>query len=167
MREIYTSFFNSPIGIIKISANNTHILSLDIVTDLTTSTIPTKAIQSCLKQLDEYFKGKRKKFNLPLKIEGTPFQIRVWKELSKIPFGKVISYKELAQKVGKPKAFRAVGNANGKNKFPIILPCHRVIASDGTLGGYGLGLPRKKKLLDHEEVPLTWPKFISKLSKLN
>jgi methylated-DNA-[protein]-cysteine S-methyltransferase len=167
MREIYTSFFNSPIGIIKISANNTHILSLDIVTNLTTSTIPTKAIQSCLKQLDEYFKGKRKKFNLPLKIEGTPFQIRVWKELSKIPFGKVISYKELAQKVGKPKAFRAVGNANGKNKFPIILPCHRVIASDGTLGGYGLGLPRKKKLLDHEEVPLTWPKFISKLSKLN
>jgi methylated-DNA-[protein]-cysteine S-methyltransferase len=129
--------------------------------------MPTKAIQSCLKQLDEYFKGKRKKFNLPLKMEGTPFQIRVWKELSKIPFGKVISYKELAQKVGKPKAFRAVGNANGKNKFPIILPCHRVIASDGTLGGYGLGLPRKKKLLDHEEVPLTWPKFISKLSKLN
>jgi methylated-DNA-[protein]-cysteine S-methyltransferase len=167
MREIYTSFFNSPIGIIKISANNTHILSLDIVTNLTPSTMPTKAIQSCLKQLDEYFKGKRKKFNLPLKIEGTPFQIRVWKELSKIPFGKVISYKELAQKVGKPKAFRAVGNANGKNKFPIILPCHRVIASDGTLGGYGLGLPRKKKLLDHEEVPLTWPKFISKLSKLN
>ncbi len=100
-------------------------------------------------------------------MEGTPFEKQVWVELSKIPFGKVISYKDLAQKVGKPKAFRAVGNANSKNKFPIILPCHRVIASNGTLGGYALGLDRKEKLLVHEKVPLTWPIIISKLDKHN
>lgn len=167
MNEIYTAFYHSPIGIIKILASNTHILSLDITTEITKCAKNSEPLQLCLKQLNEYFEGKRKKFNLPLKIEGTTFQKKVWFELSRIPFGTVISYKDLAKKVGKPKAFRAVGNANGKNKFPIILPCHRVIASDGTLGGYGLGLPRKKKLLDHEEVPLTWPKFISKLSKLN
>lgn len=155
MSKIYTSFYHSPIGIIKILASDTHLLSLDIVAKMTNGTKTSTPLLSCLKQLDEYFIGKRKKFNLPLKLEGTFFQKKVWVELSKIPFGTVISYKDLAKKVGKPKAFRAVGNANGKNKFPIILPCHRVIASDGKLGGYGLGLPRKKKLLDHEMVPLT------------
>lgn len=162
MSEIYTAFYNSPIGIIKIVANDSYILSLDIVAKMTISAKKSKPLQLCLTQLNEYFTGKREKFDLPLKLEGTSFQKQVWQELSKIPFGKVISYKELAQRVGKPKAFRAVGNANGKNKFPIILPCHRVVASNGTLGGYGLGLPCKKKLLIHEKVPLTWPIFISK-----
>ncbi len=148
-------------------ASDTHIISLDITTKSAKRTKTSKPMQLCLKQLGEYFKGKRKKFNLPLKLDGTPFQKQVWKELSKIPFGKVISYKDLAQKVGKPKAFRAVGNANGKNKFPIILPCHRVIASNGSLGGYGLGLASKKILLVHEKAPLTWPIFISELSKTN
>jgi len=165
MKGIYTAFYHSPIGIIKIVASNTHLLSLDMVPRMTYRTSTSAPLLLCLKQLDEYFEGKRRKFNLPLKLEGTFFQKKVWVELSKIPFGTVISYKDLAKKVGKPMAFRAVGNANGKNKFPIILPCHRVIASDGSLGGYGLGLPRKEKLLVHERVPLTWPKYIPKLTK--
>lgn len=167
MSEIYTDFYHSPIGIIKIVASDTHIISLDITTKSTNRTKTSKPMLLCLKQLDEYFKGKRKQFNLPLKMEGTPFQKKVWTELSKIPFGKVVSYKDLAKKVGKPKAFRAVGNANGKNKFPIILPCHRVIASNGSMGGFALGLASKEKLLVHEKAPLTWPIFISKLSKTN
>ena len=167
MKGIYTAFYHSPIGIIKIVTSNTHILSLDMVPRMTACASTCAPLLLCLKQLDEYFEGRREKFNLPLKLEGTPFQKQVWKELSKIPFGRVISYKDLAQKIGKPKAFRAVGNANSKNKFPIILPCHRVIASNGSLGGYALGLASKEKLLVHEKVPLTWPIFISKLSKLN
>ena len=167
MSEIYTCFFHSPIGIIKIVANDTHLLSVNIAKKLTKCTKSSRPLQLCLEQLSEYFSGKRKKFDLPLEMEGTPFEKQVWVELSKIPYGKVISYKDLAQKAGKPKAFRAVGNANSKNKFPIILPCHRVIASNGALGGYGLGLDRKEKLLIHEKVPLTWPLNIPKLSKHN
>jgi len=105
------------------------------------------------KQLSEYLAGKRKKFDLKIdfkKLPGTPFQKRVWKELIKIPYGTVISYKELARRVGKPKAYRAVGNANGKNPIPVIIPCHRVIAADGSLGGYSSGLHIKKKLLKLE-----------------
>jgi methylated-DNA-[protein]-cysteine S-methyltransferase len=150
MKGIYTAFYHSPIGIIKIISNETHLLSLSIVTKLTKGTKVSKPLLLCLKQIDEYFLGQRNNFDLPLKLEGTPFEKMVWKELQKIPFGKVLSYKELATKVRKPKAFRAVGNANSKNNFPIIIPCHRVIASNGTLGGYALGLTRKKKLLTHE-----------------
>lgn len=102
-------------------------------------------------QLKEYLDGKRKKFDIPLELEGTEFQKRVWKELQKIPFGKTISYKELAQRVGSPKACRAVGSANGKNPISIIVPCHRVIASDGSLGGYAGGCDLKVKLLEVEQ----------------
>lgn len=101
-------------------------------------------------QLTEYFSGQRQNFELPLDPIGTPFQQRVWQELCKIPYGECISYRQLAERVGSPKGYRAVGNANGKNPITIIQPCHRVIASDGTLGGYSAGLDRKRFLLGLE-----------------
>ena len=98
-------------------------------------------------QLSEYFKGKRKLFKLPLDIEGTEFQKRVWKELEKIPYGETITYKELAIRLGDEKVIRAAASANGANPLSIIIPCHRVIGSDGSLIGYGGGLHIKEKLL--------------------
>lgn len=98
-------------------------------------------------QLDEYFAGERQTFELALDPQGTPFQKKVWLALADIPYGETISYAELARRVGRPKAFRAVGQANGRNPLAIILPCHRVITSVGTIGGYGGGLPMKRELL--------------------
>ena len=103
-------------------------------------------------QLKEYFDGKRKAFKLPLDAAGTPFQKNVWKALSRIPYGKTYSYKDVADRIRNPKAVRAVGNANGKNPLCIIVPCHRVIANDGSLGGYSAGLGIKVKLLSLEKV---------------
>ena len=107
-------------------------------------------IIQCIEQLIQYFGGERRFFDLPLNQEGTPFQKQVWSELTSIPFGKTISYIELAIKTGDPKATRAVAAANGKNNIAIIVPCHRVIGADKTLVGYGGGLWRKKWLLEHE-----------------
>ncbi|MBY0271936.1 MAG: trifunctional transcriptional activator/DNA repair protein Ada/methylated-DNA--[protein]-cysteine S-methyltransferase [Alphaproteobacteria bacterium] len=110
----------------------------------------TQPIRSIENELNQYFEGHLKEFETPLHLLGSPFQKRVWEELQKIPFGETRSYAELAATIGKPSAFRAVANANGANQFAIVIPCHRVINSNGELGGYGGGLPRKKWLLDHE-----------------
>ena len=110
-----------------------------------------KFILKAVKQLKEYFAGKRKEFDIDLNFDGTVFQNRVWKALSEIPFGKTVAYKDIAQKIKNPKAVRAVGTANGKNPYCIIVPCHRVIAADGSIGGYGGGIPAKRKLLDIEQ----------------
>ena len=113
-------------------------------------TISTKAngyLIQTERQLREYFAGKRKKFSIKLDISGTEFQESVWYALNKIAYGETISYAQQARLVRRPKAFRAVGSANGKNPVAIVLPCHRVIASSGTLGGYGGGLATKRKLL--------------------
>jgi O-6-methylguanine DNA methyltransferase len=124
-------------------------------------TLQTKSIEKetpllleAKKQLDEYFEKKRKNFELPLLILGTEFQKSVWEQLQTIPYGKTISYKALATKQGNPKSFRAVANANGANKIAVIIPCHRVIASDGSLGGYSGGIEIKKELLDLEGLKL-------------
>ncbi len=109
------------------------------------------ALKLAAEQLKSYFAGLLDHFDLPLAFRGTEFQKRVWGELTKIPFGQTISYGELARRVGSPKASRAVGLANGKNPIAIIVPCHRVIGANGTLTGYGGGLPRKKKLLELEQ----------------
>lgn len=100
-----------------------------------------------MRQLQAYFAGKLKEFDVPLTLEGTEFQNRVWTSLLTIPYGETISYMQLAQRIGNPKAVRAVGLANGSNPIPIIIPCHRVIGSDGSLTGFGGGLPTKQKLL--------------------
>jgi methylated-DNA-[protein]-cysteine S-methyltransferase len=105
------------------------------------------ALQS---QMDEYFQGQRKDFDIPLKLKGSEFQIAVWKQIRKIPFGKTLSYGEQAKKIGRASAVRAVASANGHNRFPILIPCHRVLRSDGSIGGYSGGVGLKVKLLEFE-----------------
>jgi len=110
-----------------------------------------KKNEEARKQLQEYFHGKRRKFSLPLCLEGTPFQKKVWNALQKIPYGETCFYQQIAEEIGKPKASRAVGNAIGANPLPIIIPCHRVIKKNGELGGYSGGEGIKEKLLKHEK----------------
>lgn len=110
----------------------------------------TDLLQRAARQLEAYFQGRRKEFALPLDPEGTPFQKQVWEELQRIPFGETVSYKEIARRIGRPTATRAVGLANGRNPLAIVIPCHRVIGQDGSLTGYGGGLPIKRRLLDME-----------------
>jgi len=107
-------------------------------------------LSKAVREVDEYFRGKRKKFSLELVLRGTEFQKAVWRRLVEIPYGETVSYGQVAKAVGKPKAVRAVGMANAVNRIGVIIPCHRVIGSDGQLTGYGGGLWRKKWLLAHE-----------------
>jgi methylated-DNA-[protein]-cysteine S-methyltransferase len=111
---------------------------------------PSEYLYNCVKQIDEYFRGERQVFEINFAIEGTEFQKKVWNELMAIPYGKTKSYLEITKILGDLKAIRAVARANGQNKIPIIIPCHRVIGNDGSLVGYAGGLWRKKWLLDHE-----------------
>jgi methylated-DNA-[protein]-cysteine S-methyltransferase len=106
--------------------------------------------QHIVNQLDQYFQGERRTFELELELHGTPFQLSVWHELQRIAYGTTITYHQLAQRIGRPTATRAVGLANGQNPIPIIIPCHRVIGSDGSLTGFGGGLEIKRALLVHE-----------------
>jgi methylated-DNA-[protein]-cysteine S-methyltransferase len=108
-------------------------------------------IAEATRQLDEYFAGRRRAFALPLAPAGTPFQQTVWQALTQIPYGGTVSYSQIAERIGKPSAVRAVGAANGQNPIPIVIPCHRVIGSDGRLVGFGGGLPLKRYLLALEQ----------------
>lgn len=149
-------FYHSPLGLIKLKSSGANISELLYVEEETDneadsfSAIEKKVLQKCLQQLDEYFSGKRIKFDVAIEQQGTVFQQKVWKELLSIPFGKTITYYQLAHQVGDVKSIRAAASANGKNKINIIVPCHRVIGTNGSLTGYAGGLPRKKWLLDHE-----------------
>jgi methylated-DNA-[protein]-cysteine S-methyltransferase len=142
---------NSPLGFTKISGDENGISSISILNseEKITDIIPVR-LEDCVHQLHEYFEGKRTQFDLTLNPEGTEFQKKVWNELQVIPYGKTCSYLKLSQQMGDIKAIRAVANANGKNPIWIIIPCHRVIGSDGSLTGYAGGLHRKKWLLEHE-----------------
>jgi methylated-DNA-[protein]-cysteine S-methyltransferase len=115
--------------------------------DESSSSSTTRSLDDLTTQITEYFSGKRKTFTFPLNPRGTPFQLAVWNALLEIPYGDTITYAELAQRIGKPSAVRAVGAANGANPIPVIIPCHRVIGSNGTLTGYGGGIERKQWLL--------------------
>jgi len=110
----------------------------------------SETLQNAVKQVNEYFAGRRQAFDLPLALRGTTFQLRVWEELTAIPFGGKKTYGDIAEAVGLPTAFRAVGNANGRNNLPLFVPCHRVLAAGGKLGGYTGGLGLKSRLLAHE-----------------
>jgi methylated-DNA-[protein]-cysteine S-methyltransferase len=149
--RIYQTFYKSPIGHVRITATRDSILTLDFVekSPPDDDDLPL-CMKECVKQIAEYFEGRRKSFLLNLAPRGTEFQRLIWRRLEKIPFGSVVSYRELAGIIGKPNAFRAVGNANGKNPISIIIPCHRVVGSNGSLTGYGGGLWRKEWLLAHE-----------------
>jgi methylated-DNA-[protein]-cysteine S-methyltransferase len=111
-----------------------------------------KAVCEAREQILAYFAGERRRFDLPLRPVGTPFQLKVWTTLGEIPFGATWSYADLARRIGEPKAMRAVGAANGRNPLPIVLPCHRVIGANGRLTGFGGGLPMKQFLLVHEGI---------------
>ncbi|MDP4263150.1 MAG: methylated-DNA--[protein]-cysteine S-methyltransferase [Bacteroidota bacterium] len=154
MADIFTTYYHSPVGLLKISGTENYIseVSFHDVTEKSEGNkkhLPPILIH-CIEQLIQYFNGERRVFDLPINQEGTAFQKEVWNELCTIPYGRTISYLDLARKTGDPKATRAVANANGKNNVAIIVPCHRVIGSDKTLVGYGGGLWRKKWLLEHE-----------------
>jgi len=148
------SYYLSPIGLLEISGEFEYIDSIKFIDDENfipvSNAEPSGAIALCVEQLKEYFKGSLKSFELPLRKKGTPFQMNVWDELLKISFGATISYHELAKRLGDEKVIRAAAHANGKNPLAIVIPCHRVIGSDGSLTGYAGGLKRKQFLLDHE-----------------
>jgi methylated-DNA-[protein]-cysteine S-methyltransferase len=152
MQRAYRAYYDSPIGILEIVGTEQAITSVRFV-DKKIDPEPSipLPLKDCCKQLYEYFVGDRKEFSLQLRMEGTPFQKKVWNQLLKIPFGETVSYKDIAAAIDNEKAVRAVGGANGKNNISIIIPCHRVIAHDGTMGGYGGGLDKKEWLLDHEK----------------
>lgn len=155
----YFQTLESPIGPLKITADNQSVLAIEFHQRAERER-PNQITKLTAKQLAEYFQGKRKSFNIPLSAAGTEFQKKVWQELENIPFGETRSYLDIAQMVGNTKAVRAVGAANGKNPIPIIVPCHRVIGSNGTLTGFAGGLESKKWLLDHESSQLE-PRLLS------
>lgn len=149
------TYYNSPIGILKIGGTAQYICELTFVEDKESIAYPpgntiTPVMQHCTEQLIEFFSGARTHFDVPVYQPGTPFQQRVWNELLQIPYGKTVSYLELARQLGNEDAIRAVAASNAKNKICIILPCHRVIGTNKSLVGYVGGLPRKKWLLQHE-----------------
>lgn len=142
--------FLSPIGVLEIAAANGSITRVTFMDDEPALSSSDPVLDECVKQLDEYFNGTRKTFDLPLAPIGTDFRKSVWSELQNIPWGHTISYMDLAKRLDDPKVIRAAGTANGKNPIAIIIPCHRVIGSDGSLTGYAGGLERKQWLLEHE-----------------
>ena len=157
---MHVSFLQSPIGIIEIKATDEFVTAVlfrrtstdnpagDQIQEISECTHPL--LRLCEKQLHEYFGGERRQFDLPVQQEGSAFQQKVWAALTGIPYGRTISYLELSKRIGNVKAIRAVGTTNGNNSLPIIVPCHRVIGSDGSLTGYNGELWRKKWLLEHE-----------------
>jgi len=155
------TYFESPIGRLLLTTDGTHLTGLYMEpsrkaqsTDGWVEDITVGPLAETARQLGEYFAGTRREFDLPLRSQGTPFQTRVWRELVEIPYGQTWSYGELAKRIDKPSASRAVGLANGRNPISIVVPCHRVIGADGSLTGYGGGLERKRWLLAHEGDPI-------------
>ena len=145
-----TCFIKLPLGMAKIIGDESGIAEISVLDEGTISIKTPKVLQECVSQLQDYFEGKRTEFDFKLNPKGTEFQKKVWQELRNIPFGKTMSYLDLSKKLGDVKAIRAVASANGKNPLWIVIPCHRVIGTDGSLTGYAGGLWRKKWLLEHE-----------------
>jgi methylated-DNA-[protein]-cysteine S-methyltransferase len=151
--NLKTGYYSSPIGWLEIKADNDSLISLNFIEE---NQVPVKKpprsrlIITTIRQLDEYFNNKRIVFDLPIQLDGTDFQIKVWNKLQAIPFSKTTTYLKIAIDLGSAKQVRAVGTANGKNPIPIIIPCHRVIGENKKLIGYSGGLWRKKWLLEHE-----------------
>ena len=156
--QTYKTYYKSPLGPVEIIGSQDSIIALDFVEEM----LPedgelTFCVKECLKQIDQYFRGDRREFFLNLQPVGTDFQKSVWRQLEEIPYGKTTSYGKIADVIGKPNASRAVGSANGKNPIAIIVPCHRVIGSDGSLTGYGGGVWRKRWLIGFERGEVVQP----------
>ncbi len=155
MAAINYTYYQSPVGILKIGGTGQYISELSFIERKEEAVYPagnvnTPMLQQCTEQLIEFFNGKRRSFDIPVSQGGTPFQQSVWNELLTIPFGKTVSYLDLARQLGNADATRAVAASNAKNKICIIIPCHRVIGTNKSLVGYIGGLARKKWLLQHE-----------------
>ncbi|GAA0726319.1 methylated-DNA--[protein]-cysteine S-methyltransferase [Clostridium malenominatum] len=146
-----TGYYKSPIGVIELIYEDDYLLGLNFVNEDKNLTNEDEFFKKCSNELDEYFLGARKTFSINCKLNGTVFQKKVWQSLLKIPYGRTCSYKDIALNIENPKAVRAVGGANNKNKISIVIPCHRVIGSNGSLVGYGGDLWRKEWLLAHEK----------------
>jgi methylated-DNA-[protein]-cysteine S-methyltransferase len=145
------AYFKTPIGFVRIIEEDGFITSIYMLDgEFEVHPPETPLLEKAIKQLDEYFRGERKVFDLPLNQNGSGFQQKVWDELSKIDYGKTISYLDQSKRMNNPLGIRAIASANGKNHLIIVVPCHRVIGSDGSLTGFGAGLWRKKWLLEHE-----------------
>ena len=150
MEAVYTAYYESPIGLIEITSAAGAVIALNFVAERRLRPAVNALLEEALRQVDQYFHKQRCRFELPLSLAGTPFQMAVWQQLIAIPYGATASYKEIARAVGRPAAVRAVGAANNRNPIGRIVPCHRVIGADGSLIGYGGGLWRKEWLLKHE-----------------
>jgi methylated-DNA-[protein]-cysteine S-methyltransferase len=149
----FTTLHPSPVGDILLRADDSgRLTELFLRHDERPPATDDGPFAAVHEQLDAYFAGELDTFDLPFEAHGTPFQMRVWDELVRIPFGETISYSDLARRLGDAKLVRAVGTANGRNPISIVIPCHRVIGADGSLVGYGGGLDRKRWLLEHEAV---------------
>ena len=144
------AYIKTPLGTAKITGDDNGIASISILEEGTVTKKIPKILKEPINQLQDYFNGKRSTFNFKLNPQGTEFQQKVWQALLEIPFGKTVSYMDITKKLGDVKAIRAVASANGKNPLWIVVPCHRVIGTDGSLTGYAGGLWRKKWLLEHE-----------------
>lgn len=153
--SLIRGYMESPLGYVQIVSTTTHIKQLQVLDSIPAEYSQTNpqplVMKTAFKQLAEYFDKQREVFDLPLAPDGTVFQQQVWNTLLTIPFGKTASYLDLARKLGDEKTVRAVGAANGKNPLWIVIPCHRIVGSNGALTGYAGGLWRKKWLLDHEQ----------------
>lgn len=150
MDKKFFDYYDSPVGILEICTTENELISVLYVDERKESSERPGILEEVIKQLDEYFAGSRKDFDIKFKLKGTEFQKTVWNALTDIPYGETVSYKNIATKIGNEKAVRAVGSANGKNVINIIVPCHRVIGANKSLTGYGGGLHRKSWLLKHE-----------------
>jgi len=144
------AYFHSPVGFIELHSDGYALVAARFVEAPVQAHAPDAVLLRTIRQLSDYFSGELRTFDLPLRLQGTPFQLTVWEQLLTIPYGETLSYSDIARALGNPRAVRAVGAANGANPIVIIVPCHRVIAADGTLGGYGGGLWRKAWLMRHE-----------------
>lgn len=142
-----TAIYHSPFGNMELSYEEGGVISLQMAEEGTKGEAPEGLALTVFRELDEYFQGRRKAFDFPCRTHGTAFQEKVWAALREIPYGETRSYRDIAEAIGHPKAYRAVGMANHANPLFIIIPCHRVIGADGSLTGYGGGLPMKKALL--------------------
>lgn len=151
MIQKYYYYYDSPIGILEIGTTEDELISILYVDEKRKNTEQPEILKETIKQIQEYFNGTRKEFDIKFKLKGTEFQEKVWKALTDIPYGDTVSYKYIATKIGNEKAVRAVGNTNGRNIINIVVPCHRVIGANKSLTGYGGGLDKKSWLLKHEE----------------
>jgi O-6-methylguanine DNA methyltransferase len=169
METLYYSIWQSPIGPLTLVASERGLVALEFRAKLkrksaTTFLCSDEKLAPYRRELEQYFAGELRQFTVPLDLRGTDFQMRCWQALLKIPYGETRTYAQQARAVGKPQAFRAVGMANHDNPIAIIVPCHRVIASDGKLGGYGGGLPLKQNLLDLERGQLVLARTTAAIS---